>query len=205
MSILRASSCSKQHQILVSPYGVVINTDPVNNSWNGRPFMRFVHTDDLVSFCAGLSAAYKQRFTACTQHPIRFEARILDPQLQIFQWCEITVFDYYENRLLIVYSSSRKQQLEMRNSCADDALFGSWKQCLHDLLENGFIIVTHALLSLAHIMHDHGYHLKLFCPEVLERLLSLLEWSGIIKDIDTTRSLLHHYLEHCNLQYMYHA
>lgn len=204
MSIICTAPCSKQHQILISPYGIVIDTDPSNNSWNGHPLMRFIHTDDLIPFCAGLSAAYKQRHAVCTQHPIRFDARILDPQRQIFSWHEITVFDYSENCLLIIDSLSHKQP-NMRGNCAHDASSGSWKHRLHDLIENGFIIVAHALLSLAHILHEHGYHLKPFCPDVVERLLNLLEWSGIIKDVEATRSLLHHYLEHCNLRYMHHA
>ncbi|KAI7874025.1 hypothetical protein K492DRAFT_174902 [Lichtheimia hyalospora FSU 10163] len=164
--------------------------------------MRFVHSDDLISFCAGLSAAYKQRLATCTQHPIRFDARILDPQHQIFEWREITVFDCYENCLLTVNSSSHKQQLKMKYNCTDHV---PWKHRLHDLIENGFIGVTHTLLSLVHVMHEHGYHLQPFCSDVIERLLSLLEWSGIIKDIDKTRSLLHYYLEHCNLRYIFYA
>ncbi|KAI8140525.1 hypothetical protein BJV82DRAFT_622926 [Fennellomyces sp. T-0311] len=169
--------------VMLSPYGTILDTCPSRKAWHGQPLMRFVHTDDLIRLCAGLSAAYKH---IMLDEPLKVR---IAQKADDYRWYELAVVES-EPQLQIVIQPS------------DDDGKQSW---IHHALENGVTIVAHALVVVVQLLQDHGYHIKNVRYELTDRMLNMLAWAGLVKDLGLAKTLVDRLLDNCVSWYMDHA
>ncbi|KAI9250547.1 hypothetical protein BDA99DRAFT_210255 [Phascolomyces articulosus] len=210
--ILSSSSLSPSTtmMLLLSPYGIIMDTTPLRKLWHGQPLMRFVHTDDLIRLCGSLSAAYKQTTTTTTQiitndhdnnnnnYDDDDEQVIQSLRVRIathldgpYQWYELLVIESEPHLQIIIQPSNKKNH----EALSDDDEKQSW---MHHAVENGVTIVAHALVVLVQLLQDHaGYQLKNVPYELTDKMLSMLAWTGLIKDMGLAKTVVDRLLDQC--------
>ncbi|KAI9311802.1 hypothetical protein BX666DRAFT_2031652 [Dichotomocladium elegans] len=181
-----------QQTIALSPYGIILDSSP-RRDWLGQPLMRFVHTEDLIPLCAGLSAACKQ--IMC---PIRMRVRMAVAH-PWYEWHELTIVECQKQWVSMVVEAEYQEQHTPSPSSS------SWQGRINHVVENGVVVVAHALVALVQLLQEHGFQLKSIRPEMTDHLLQLLEWAGLVKDTSTARSFLNHLFDRCIAWYMDHA
>lgn len=178
--------------VLLSPYGIVLRSSQFLLP-EGQPFMRFVHPDDLVRLCSGFSQACKQPMMA---RLLRIRISFSGGDQNDYRWYEITALGYYQQRIAV-------SMHPVEPTVAERHTLSSWAwDRLHDVVESGVTAMTRAIVVLVQTMQEHGYQLKNIRSEVIEGLLSMLAWTGLVKDIGLARSLVDKLLDGCIDWYM---
>ncbi|KAI9498545.1 hypothetical protein BDB00DRAFT_798407 [Zychaea mexicana] len=191
--------------LILSPYGIILDTSPCRKVWHGQPLMRFVHSDDLIRLCGSLSAAYKQQLNNNIFHINDEREDSQDSPLEVrittslyngeeeerYRWYELIVVES-EPQLQIIVQPSRSSS---RRALSYDDEKQSW---MHHAVENGVTIVAHALGVLVQLLEDHaGYQLKNIPYELTDRMLSMLAWTGLIKDMGLAKAIVDKLLDQC--------
>ncbi|KAI7861014.1 hypothetical protein BDC45DRAFT_552347 [Circinella umbellata] len=163
--------------LILSPYGIIIDTTPSRKLWHGQPLMRFVHTDDLIRLCSSL--------TTHLNTPYR--------------WYELIVIQSEPHLQIVIQPTTNKTHNNNNNNnsllLSDDNEKQSW---IHHAVENGVTMMAHALVVLVQLLQDHaGYKLKNVPYELTDKMLQMLAWTGLIKDMGFAKTIVDRLLDQC--------
>lgn len=182
--------------LILSPYGTIV--DGSVDNWNDQPIMRFVHNDDLIQLCASLSLAYKQKNNTTQQHRIRIQS----PCLKInedspYQWYALTIAAHPQSQKLSVILEPSKPVASSPTTHIYDWIVTDLRNRILRALEHGLVFVAQALVTLVQVLQNRGFQFKSLRPEITERLLGMLAWTGFVKDLGLARSLVDKLLDQC--------
>ena len=200
--------------LMLSPYGIIIDTTPSRKPWHGQPLMRFVHTDDLIQLCGSLSAAYKETIPNTSsiinyhtsnrnnsnKEQSSLKVRIATHLDTPYRWYELIVVESEPHLQIIIQpthtsNKNKNHDNSILSDDDDDEKQSSW---MHHAVENGVTIVAHALVVLVQLLQDHaGYKLQNVPYELTDKMLSLLAWTGLIKDMGFAKSIVDRLLDQC--------